>query len=503
MRLRRRSLLAPVALSSLLASACSDGPSEPKRDQGGEGESGLRLIAGAGVQDTVTARRSQALVVEVRDEDGALRSGVVVRFESGPPSDSTRRWERGMFVCAVSASDCLGDYGGASYFVADSTDGRGRAVAQVRHGTIAGPTWIVVTVPEFGLRDSFPYTTLPGAAARVVAAPRDTALNVGASYTLGGGVQDRFGNRRAADVVTYTAGPRVQVTTAGRVTGAQIGRGHVLLAAGARVDTAFVSVVPQGRLAAAGNGQLVIADFDGSNRRNVSMAVSWDAGLRPTWLPGTSNLVVNAGSDAPRLRLVNGETGTSTALAVTGTAFAAEYFPDATAGNGGWIYFTGMTTGGSYQLWRTRHDGSGAVRPTTTPAYIGYYRPAVSPDGSRFAALVIGESEMGVRVFDAATGAALSPVVPGLHSPRWSPDGQWVAMGRQGGGPMHVMRADGTQLRAVSSRSYGEWVDWSADGQWLVGTSMATQSLELVRVSDGEWVPIAWGLGLWQPAVKR
>ncbi|HEX9394042.1 MAG TPA: hypothetical protein VF923_05295, partial [Gemmatimonadales bacterium] len=44
----------------------------------------LRIIAGAGIIDTVTAQPSQALVVEVRGPDGQPATGTTVRFLSLP-----------------------------------------------------------------------------------------------------------------------------------------------------------------------------------------------------------------------------------------------------------------------------------------------------------------------------------------------------------------------------------------------------------------------------------
>jgi hypothetical protein len=67
------------------------------------------------------------------------------------------------------------------------------------------------------------------------------------------------------------------------------------------------------------------------------------------------------------------------------------------------------------------------------------------------------------------------------------------------------MRPDGTGIRVVSSGSYGEWLDWTADGQWLVA-SLGNDGgqLALVNVATGESLPLPPGLsGIAQPAVRR
>lgn len=498
---QRRAFATLIGTAAMLAAAaCGDDGSGPAKGVGGDGDSALRLVAGAGASDTIFARHDQALVVEVRDEEGVLRPGIVVRFESGPSPDTTRRFERGIMVCAVTVSECGGFNG--SYFVADTTDARGRSVVQVRHGSVAGPTYVIVTVPEFGLRDSFPFTTRPGAGVKVTATPGDTVVHLGASFALGGVVVDRYGNARPTDPVTMTAGPNVTVAS-GQVTGAMIGRGHVLLKSGARTDTAYVSVVPAGRVAAVAENRLVVANFDGSGRRELAnLASDWGLGLRPSWVPGTSRLIVNA-TDGAKIRLqeVDEVAGTRRPLGVP-TELVQELFPATTSANGGRVYFTGLTSGGSYELWQMTLDGTAPQRRLFNVAtYGGYFRPAVSPDGSLLAAAVLAAGGVGVQVFDASTGAAIGPTLPNAHSPKFSPDGQWIAVGTPYGGPIRVMRSNGTDVRTVTPRNFGEWVDWTADGQWLIGTSGS--AMELIRVSTGETLPLAWTTGMYQPAVKR
>jgi hypothetical protein len=90
--------------SCLLAAAliaCDDAPLTPP-----VGAPGVRPVLGANVTDTVDALLAQALVVEVRNLDGRLASGVVIRFNAEPPRDTTRRTEPALFVCSLSAPTC-------------------------------------------------------------------------------------------------------------------------------------------------------------------------------------------------------------------------------------------------------------------------------------------------------------------------------------------------------------------------------------------------------------
>ena len=61
-------------------SACS-GDSTPSEPTNQPTTPGIRVVAGAAVDDTILAQPVQALVVEVRGSDGALVRGATVRFD--------------------------------------------------------------------------------------------------------------------------------------------------------------------------------------------------------------------------------------------------------------------------------------------------------------------------------------------------------------------------------------------------------------------------------------
>jgi hypothetical protein len=148
---------------------------------GGEGSTGpaatgLRIVAGASISDTVLARPVQALIVEVHPPSGSS-AGLVVRFQSLPSSDSTRRYEPAIAMSNLASPNF-------SLFASDTTNSAGRASAMVQLGTVAGEARILVTCPELGLSDTAKFTVLPGQASRVVVRNRDTTLVAGASYTI-------------------------------------------------------------------------------------------------------------------------------------------------------------------------------------------------------------------------------------------------------------------------------------------------------------------------------
>src|SRR5688572_4484484 len=130
------------------AGSCSDssGPGGSGRDPG------LRFISGFNVTDTVGARPTAALVVEVRDAAGALApQGTVVRFTGVP----TATFGVEMLVQSLTSTIF-------SSFVAAETDAAGRAGVLVQFGAIVGPARIAVSAPTIGVEDTARFTVLPG-----------------------------------------------------------------------------------------------------------------------------------------------------------------------------------------------------------------------------------------------------------------------------------------------------------------------------------------------------
>src|SRR5688500_4309358 len=99
-----------TVLLAIAANACDGGT-------GPDGAS-LRIVAGSGVTDTIDARLSQALIVEVRDAGGQLVPGHVVRYEAIP-----------MGATQSGFGALVGRLDGAFYttFLVDTTDESGRS----------------------------------------------------------------------------------------------------------------------------------------------------------------------------------------------------------------------------------------------------------------------------------------------------------------------------------------------------------------------------------------
>jgi hypothetical protein len=476
---------------ALLATSCG-------KDSPGTGpeSSRLRVVAGSGAADTVLATPAQALVVEVQ-ENGAPASGVVVRFEALPPSDSARRFELAILLEGLSSPN----FGS---FVAATTDGQGRASAIVKLGTVAGESRVRVSAPELGLEDTAKFTVRPGNAARVRIDLRDTLVYSGTKYQLRATVADRFNNARASDALTYTAGPSVtSVSATGEVTAGSIGRGWVAISSGAAVDTSRLSVVPRATIVAgvqSGSEPVSIALFelDGSNVRKLVQSAG--AEFYPRISKSGAQIVFSEGDPsygAPQLFVVdvNGKTRRpllSPSSVLVASAFAS-FTPDEQ-----WVYFTGHRLGEQYGIWRAHPDGSGLEPVIDVAQGTPMHRSMLSPDGTK---LVYLESSA-IKVRDLTSGVTTSLNVQGTH-PHFSPDGQYIAYQDFYVGKLRIMRADGSESRVVApTRDYGETVgfDFTADGQWIIAGGSPP---ELVNASTGLVLPLPYSFHVFQPSVVR
>jgi WD40 repeat protein len=456
----------------------------------------LRLLYGDGATDTILSVLTQALVVEVRGENGVPVSGTVVRFQS-LPIDGANPYA-GVFVAPVTSPSF-------GYFVADSTDSRGRASVVIELGTHSGTGKLLVSAPEFGLQDTARFTVLPGKAAHVVVQPKDTALSVGRGFQARAVVTDQFGNPRA-DPVTYsnpTSG--ISVTSNGAVTaGGSFARAYYRASAQGWTDTGWVSVVPQGTLAAlqtgtvAGHGVgIVVFSLDGSGYQWIGPGGS-SYNAAPAWSPSGTALAFGRNPGSINWLYTSDLSGNEQALLTPGDsgltiASWPSYSPDGTT-----IYFSGATTG-NFALWRANADGTSPRQLYADPTGLAW-RPSPSSDGTRLA-ITIGNPSY-VCVYTLASASVSSWAIPG-HMPRWSPVGERIAFVQQYGGPVSVVNSDGTGAHQVSpvGRSYEEEsLTWSTDGVWLVARAAGT--LELINVNTGATLPLGYATQLVEPAWK-
>jgi hypothetical protein len=471
------------ACLGLAASFGCGNPSGPR--------SGLNIVSGAGLSDTVGSTLKPPLTVQLLDGDLQPLSGQTVYFNTDGPVLVAPLDEPGFGINRLPGI----------------TDASGEASVWVELLFAAGPGKVVVVAPS-GQSVELHYTVLPGAPAYVRADPRDTVLYVGGSETFRPFITDAYGDRRP-DVPSYqyvSLSGALSISAPGKATGTAIGRGSVGISALGFTDTVWASVVPKGRLAVQ-RGYIVVLNLDGSA---VDTLPGLLAGATLDWSAANGTLVSQWGGPG---YIVSIDMTGHTRRVVTDPLMRSEFYPRYSH-DGSYIYFTGndsVTT--CYGVWRIHPDGTAiehVVADTSDCgiyAYLGGpspdYASSPSPDGMRL--VYVGGTGIPyvggiLRVHTLASGADTSLGVVG-DVPRWSPTGEWIAYDSTG--MLMLIHPDGTGHQALLYRGYYTQpaVSWSPDGQWLVYND--PDRPELVQVATGLKLPLATTIGLadptWQP----
>jgi hypothetical protein len=478
----RRHFLLIAAI--FVATSCGDssGP--------GGARPGLTLVSGYNLTDTVTAKPVGALIVEVRDAQGAIvPQGTVVRFEAMISSTSVTE----MTVAPLTSTFY-------QTFATGETDAAGRAAVLVQLGRVAGPARIAISVPTLGVQDTARFTVLPGRPARILMLPADTAVYGSGSYTIRSGVVDQFNNVRTDPVVYTASSPGVSVSSSGVVTASTPGRYTLTGSAGALSGFSALSVIPQGIIAGvvwqSNILHIITTNLDGSGRRDVVAVTDGGIGPRPEWIPGSSTIIYTeyvGGLQQMRTVDANGNVSVFFPSPPATMTHQAEPSPSA---NAPVLYFSAYDSrcsDAAYCLFRSGIDGS---NPELLGNFIApgeaTWQPAASPDGLKVAFVTTGPK---IKVFDYTTKTVSAWSVAG-DEPAWSPDGKQIAYIEQNGGLLRLVNADGTSLRVVTSSNqvYSDAPPaWSPDSKWLVAEN-ANGHLDVIEVATGAVLPLSYAV---------
>ncbi|HEV7388709.1 MAG TPA: hypothetical protein VGN73_08865 [Gemmatimonadaceae bacterium] len=500
-----------ISLILLLAN-CGEGPTGPGP------KPGVRAVAGAGVTDTVDSQPLQALVVEVRGENGVLASGVVVRFEPKAAFENAGYYyEPTVRVCPLSAQNCDAYFGEVA---TDTTDAHGRAKMTVRLGRVAGPGVVRLVVPEFGLADSATFTITPGAPAAVRAVGGDPTLDIGSTATLSGHVVDRYENART-ETPTLSAGAGSAIAlnaSTGLVTARDMGTQWVFMRYNALVDSARVRVVPPGRLLVWSSGEQAVrlVNINGTAERTIVTNVASDYGAFPQFDATRQHITLHAGSEyyggSPNTLIVIDTTGASRrdigpAIGFS-TIMSTRYLADGT------VLVVGIRSSDSshpgFSLWRVATDNT-ITFVVALPGLGDTYGGAdVSHDGTHVAYLATSSNPSELRLLDVASGSTTVLDV-NANSPRWSAqDDRIVYLGTSTnyytyGGVATIINTNGSGRKVLGNADFSPGISWSPDGIYVVGRASDQSGLRLVRVSDGAAVSLQFPLATscchdyWQP----
>ncbi|MGE5803438.1 MAG: TolB family protein [Gemmatimonadota bacterium] len=501
MRRHHPAPLAATALAAFAAVACDSaiGPA---------GGSGLTIRGDPALEDTIAAPPAR-VVVHV-PAIASLSAPMQVTFRYGPMVTP------GLSLCCVYYLQSVGPGP-----VIDTTDGSREAEATLLHGTAAEGQFLVVEARALGpgarliAVDSVVVRTTPGQPARILIAPRDTALFQGDSVAFAVTAADRYGNRRA-EVVQLSAGT-AGVSVSGNVVRADAGPSRQLVRAQATgvKDSTWVSIVPRGELLAHAMRAIVgdsigvaIVRLDGSGFRRVVVETQPRQytgeeppghEMNPRWDPTAARLVYQEMSATQRLFVA--DLAGHTQPLIFPSPFSAEFHPDFSP-DGVWVYFAARSPGlAQSTIWRVHADGTSLEQAPFGPDG-SESRPAVSPDGQWLAYT----SDGFVHVRSLVTGDRTALHVSGT-APRWSPAGDFIAYVVTAAdysgysGPLRIVRPDGTDDRQlVTAEAYAPGVDWTPDGQYIVAKTANFGLLELIAVASGATIPLPYSARLSSPA---
>jgi len=458
----------------------------------------LQVVAGLSQTDTIGVWLSIPLTVSVHDTRGkpAIKTPVTFTVLPIPGAASS--------PAVVNPTTYVYEFGPQTA-MKEWTDSSGRTAVSVKLGTIAGRFRIAIDGNDLPVHDTVSYTVLPGHPVRITTTPADTALYVGASYGVASQVLDRAGNVRSDSIsATLDSGATVASVQPNRlVTGLAFGRARVGLALGdsSVVAVARVTVVPRGTLGVSMNGYaldwgIARVDLDGSGYRLlVSMANNYTP--FPSWSPDGSNIVYNTNAFTGGLMRVD-TLGHVAAIAHTGV-LSSETWPRYSY-DGKYIYYTGGYYPDSLDSYRINADGSGTPLLVTPPRPVSerYWKASPSPDGSLVAYTVAGSAVSLVSTIDGSNRTLSTPT--SAESPRFSPDGTWIAFVDEESRQLHIVHPDGSGFRTLTPAglTVDHWGhDWSPDGAWIV--IRTDQTAAIVRVSDGLILPLPYARDMFEP----
>ncbi|MFB3829780.1 MAG: TolB family protein [Bryobacteraceae bacterium] len=201
------------------------------------------------------------------------------------------------------------------------------------------------------------------------------------------------------------------------------------------------------------------------------------------WSPDGRSLVYSAGHQGAQFLLRVDEAG-GTAPQRLEIASQGAYYP-AIAHKANRLAFSRAMI--NADVWRMHAGGRPEPFLISTAADMN---AQFSPDGRRIAFASSRSAERTAIWLANADGTGLTPLTRDLEefhgSPRWSPDGRWIAFdaqGKDGRWNVRLVESGGGQSRLLTDGPFNSVVPaWSRDGKWIYFGSDRTGRFEIWRV---------------------
>lgn len=477
----QRAAGAVVAVASLSCGG-GGGDSHPTAVNPAPSVRALSIVQSKSATDTIGALIAQPLIVEVRDPaTGALRTGAAVRFEAVDSAQATGE----TLVARVNGTTF-------SRVAIDTTDATGRARASVRLGTIAGNRRVVATFAAASSADTATFTTTPGAPFQFRAAPIDTAVIIGHTYTQSATATDRAGNATAVTVRASSATPDICTVDAnGTVHGITYGFCTVNVAFGATSALARARVLPDGLILVRRGASIGTLSLDGSGFTKLADVDTLNTAAFQ-WLKSGREVAAfeSDGTSGSHLAIFSLDGTKRTFPSLPFSPGRQRVSADAT-----WIASVNRIPDPTMPLdpasvVRIRQDGTGVQVVGEQCCTYVLTATDISPDGTRIA---YGDFQKG---FVANLGGGRGSTIGPIQDVRFSPDGTQLATVAQN--RLFVGPVDGTK-RFVAGNIYTflSIAGWSPDGNWVLVDEFVSPRLYwyAVNVNDLSVLTLPLGVG--------
>jgi eukaryotic-like serine/threonine-protein kinase len=160
--------------------------------------------------------------------------------------------------------------------------------------------------------------------------------------------------------------------------------------------------------------------------------------------------------------------------------------------DGQWVVYVAFPEG---TLWRCRVDGSQRLQLTFPPMQV--FLPRFSPDGTQIAFQAIAPGKPGAMFTISSNGGNLQDVMPGFGDVGWSPDGESLVFHSVLESPS-AGRGAGLRFIQTLNRKTGKVLKlpgsdgiysprWSPDGKYIAALRAGPEQLVLYDVDKGHW----------------
>jgi Tol biopolymer transport system component len=157
-------------------------------------------------------------------------------------------------------------------------------------------------------------------------------------------------------------------------------------------------------------------------------------------------------------------------------------------------------TDGGGQLWRARINGD--ERLQLSPDNLDVFLAHWSPDGSRLAVMAREPGSAWKIYLVSAHGGDLQPLLKESRNaadPSWSPDGHSLVFGRvndimgkeSAARTLHILHLDTNAVEEVPDSNGLFSPRWSPDGRWIAALTLDQRQVRLYNVASHAWTTLS------------